>query len=360
MKILVTGGAGFIGSNLVRLLVHDKGAEVVNVDALTYAANLDSLADLKHDARHRFVRADIRDGEALGALLAEHRPDAVLHLAAESHVDRSIEGPAPFVETNVVGSFNVLEQARRYWSKLAPEAAAAFRLLAVSTDEVYGSLGPDDPPFTELTRYDPSSPYAATKAGADHLARAYHRTYGLPVILTNCSNNYGPYQFPEKLLPLMITRAVAGESLPIYGRGENVREWIYVDDHCEALWRVLEAGEPGRTYNIGGGEERRNIDLVETVCDLLEALRPAADNPQVSVSSYRELVTFVADRPGHDLRYAIDGRRISDELGWRPAETLTSGLQKTIRWYLDHPGWIERVTSGAYRDWIDTNYGHRV
>ena len=327
--LLVTGGAGFIGSNLVLSTLAATGEPVVNLDKLTYAGNPANLDSLRGDARYRFVQGDICDRALVRRLLAEHRPRALLHLAAESHVDRSIEGPAEFVQTNVVGTFALLEEARAYWSALAAPERAAFRFLHVSTDEVYGSLGPDDPAFSETTPYAPNSPYSASKAASDHLVRAYWHTYGLPVLTTNCSNNYGPHQFPEKLIPLMIHQALAGKALPVYGDGLNVRDWLYVVDHCAALRAVLERGRPGEVYNIGGGAERKNIDLVRTLCALLDDARPRAGG------SYAALITFVKDRPGHDRRYAIDSRKIQAELGWRPQESFESGLRKTVRWYLE-------------------------
>ena len=327
--LLITGGAGFIGSNLVLQTIAATGEPVLNLDKLTYAGNRDNLEGLRGDARHVFVQGDICDRALLRRLLAEHRPRALLHLAAESHVDRSIEGPAEFVQTNVVGTFALLEEARAYWSGLAAPERAAFRFLHVSTDEVYGSLGPGDPAFSEATPYAPNSPYSATKAAADHLVRAYWHTYGLPTLTTNCSNNYGPYQFPEKLIPLMIHHALAGKPLPVYGDGQNVRDWLYVLDHCAALRTVLERGRPGEVYNIGGGEEMKNIDLVKLVCALLDDARPRTGG------SYAALISFVQDRPGHDRRYAIDSRKIQRELGWRPQESFASGLKKTVRWYLE-------------------------
>ncbi len=339
---LITGGAGFIGSAVVRRLIADTADLVVNLDALTYAGNPGSLGPARHHPRHRFVKADVADPSAVRAVLDEHRPTCVIHLAAESHVDRSIDGPAVFIRTNVYGTYNLLEQTLRYWRALPSERAGAFRFVHVSTDEVFGSLGVEGL-FTEATPYDPSSPYSASKASADHLARAWHRTYGLPVMVTNCSNNYGPYQFPEKLIPLVIQKAMAGEALPVYGRGENVRDWLYVDDHASALLLVARRGQPGRTYNIGGGNERRNIEVVTRVCEILDRLRPDRAGP------YARLITFVTDRPGHDARYAIDASRIRKELGWAPAETFETGLEKTIRWYLDTPEWVAEVTSGAYR-----------
>jgi len=327
--LLVTGGAGFIGSNLVLHILAATGEPVVNLDKLTYAGNPDNLDALRGDARHTFVQGDICDRALVRRLLAEHRPRAILHLAAESHVDRSIEGPAEFVQTNVVGTFALLEEARAYWSGLDAPERAAFRFLHVSTDEVYGSLGPGDPAFSETTPYAPNSPYSASKAGSDHLVRAYWHTYGLPVLTTNCSNNYGPHQFPEKLIPLMIHHALAGKPLPVYGDGLNVRDWLYVIDHCAALLAVLERGRPGEVYNIGGGAEKRNIDLVKTLCALLDEAQPRTGG------SYAALISFVKDRPGHDRRYAIDSGKIERELGWRPRESFESGLKKTVRWYLE-------------------------
>ncbi|HVW52310.1 MAG TPA: dTDP-glucose 4,6-dehydratase [Trinickia sp.] len=352
--ILVTGGAGFIGANFVLDWLRDSDEAVLNVDKLTYAGNLRTLKSLEGDARHVFARTDICDAAALDALFAAHRPRAVVHFAAESHVDRSIHGPADFVQTNVVGTFVLLEAARRYWSTLDDAARRTFRFLHVSTDEVFGSLGATDSQFSESTPYAPNSPYSATKAGSDHLVRAYHHTYGLPTLTTNCSNNYGPYQFPEKLIPLIIANALAGKSLPVYGDGRNVRDWLYVGDHCSAIREVLARGEPGQTYNVGGWNEKTNIEVVETICDLLDVARPKA------TGSYREQITFVADRPGHDRRYAIDARKIEREVGWRPAETFETGLAKTVRWYLDNQEWVDEVASGAYRKWVETNYAKRA
>ena len=351
LMILVTGGAGFIGSNFVLdwLAAGEEG--VVNVDALTYAGNLRSLASLAGDARHRFVHADICDRPRMESLLAEHRVRAVVHFAAESHVDRSIHGPAAFVRTNVEGTCSLLEAARAYWQGLPAPERDGFRFLHVSTDEVYGSLQPGDAPFTETHPYAPNSPYAASKAGSDHLVRAWHHTYGLPVLTTNCSNNYGPYQFPEKLIPLMIVNALAGRPLPIYGDGQNVRDWLYVKDHCAAIRRVLAAGRPGETYNIGGWNEKNNLELVRELCAVLDQLKPDRQGP------YERLLSFVADRPGHDRRYAIDARKIERELGWRPAETFETGLRKTVAWYLEHSEWVSEVQSGAYREWMALQYG---
>lgn len=361
MKILITGGAGFIGSALIRQLRGRGQAEVVNVDALTYAGNPESLPGLQHDPGYRFERVDIRDREALERVFREHRPDAVMHLAAESHVDRSILGPGVFVDTNVVGTQNLLDVARAYWEELddRPDASGSsprerFRLHHISTDEVFGDLPPEAPAFTEATPYAPSSPYAASKAASDHLVRAWHRTYGLPVVITNCSNNYGPYQFPEKLIPLMILNALAGKPLPVYGDGGQIRDWLHVEDHAEALWQVLQHGKIGRTYNIGGDAERTNLQVVEALCEMLETIQPTE-----TASGYRALITSVTDRPGHDRRYAIDSRRIQHELGWRPAHTFEQGLRETVQWYLDHPEWAARVQSGAYREWIEANYGGR-
>ncbi|TCZ88621.1 dTDP-glucose 4,6-dehydratase [Lysobacter sp. N42] len=339
---LVTGGAGFIGGNFVLDAVA-RGIRVVNLDALTYAGNLDTLASLEGDARHVFVHGDIGDAALVGQLLAEHRPDAVVNFAAESHVDRSIDGPAAFVQTNVVGTLSLLEQSRDYWKSLDAPARDAFRFLHVSTDEVYGSLG-ETGKFTETTPYAPNSPYSASKAASDHLVRAFHHTYGLPVLTTNCSNNYGPYQFPEKLIPLIIARALRGEPLPVYGDGRNVRDWLYVGDHCAAIRRVLEAGQVGETYNVGGNAERENIEVVRTICHLLDARRPLADGRR-----RESLITFVADRPGHDRRYAIDASKIERELGWAPTMTFEQGIERTVDWYLDNQPWVERVLDGSYR-----------
>ena len=340
--LLVTGGAGFIGSALVRKLVRETEHRVVNVDALTYAGNLDSLAEAAGSPRHTFVRADVGDAPAMRRVLEEHRPDAVIHLAAESHVDRSIDGPGAFIQTNVVGTFALLQESLRHWRALDEPARAAFRFLHISTDEVFGSLGADGL-FTETTPYSPNSPYSASKAASDHLVRAWHHTYGLPTLTTNCSNNYGPYQFPEKLVPLMIQNALAGEPLPVYGRGENVRDWLYVDDHADALLTVLERGAPGETYNVGGHNEWKNLDVVRAICAAVDALAPDPAGPR------ERLIRFVADRPGHDLRYAIDSSRIQRELGWRPRETFETGLRKTVEWYMANQGWCARVQSGAYR-----------
>jgi dTDP-glucose 4,6-dehydratase len=353
MTILVTGGAGFIGANFVLDWLRAGDAEpAVNLDKLTYAGNLANLAPLAGDARHVFVRGDIGDAALLERLFAEHRPRAVVHFAAESHVDRSILGPAAFVQTNVVGTFALLEAARAWWQRLDGEARRAFRFLHVSTDEVYGSLGDSDPAFSETTAYAPNSPYSASKAGSDHLVRAYHHTYGLPALTTNCSNNYGPFQFPEKLIPLTIANALEGKRLPVYGDGRQVRDWLYVGDHCEAIRVALARGRPGETYNIGGGSERRNLEVVHAICDALQQERPRA-------GGYRALVEFVADRPGHDRRYAIDARKIRAELGWSPRETFDSGLAKTVRWYLGHADWVAQVKSGEYRQWLETNYSAR-
>jgi len=351
--ILITGGAGFIGANFVLDWLRGSDEPVVNVDKLTYAGNLKTLASLEGDPRHTFVRADICDRAAMDELLAKYTPRAVVHFAAESHVDRSIHGPADFVQTNVVGTFTLLEAARAYWSQLEGSARENFRFHHVSTDEVYGSLGLDDPPFTETTAYAPNSPYSASKAGSDHLVRAYFHTYGMPVLTTNCSNNYGPYHFPEKLIPLMIANALAGKSLPVYGDGLNVRDWLYVSDHCAAIRRVLEAGKVGEVYNVGGWNEKSNLEVVHTLCDLLDVLKPREQG------SYREQITFVKDRPGHDRRYAIDARKLERELNWKPAETFETGLRKTVEWYLANQDWVADVMSGAYREWVDVNYGSR-
>ena len=350
--ILVTGGAGFIGSNFVIDWLAGGGEPVVNLDKLTYAGNLENLAALEGDPRHVFVRGDIGDRELVAGLLAQHRIRAIVHFAAESHVDRSIHGPEDFIETNIVGTFRLLEAARAHWSALPAADRDAFRFLHVSTDEVYGSLAPDDPPFAETNQYQPNSPYSASKAASDHLVRGYHHTYGLPVVTTNCSNNYGPLQFPEKLIPLVIANALAGKPLPIYGDGRQVRDWLYVGDHCSAIRRVLAAGRPGEVYNIGGSSEKANIDVVRTLCGILDEQRPRADG-----TPYAEQITYVKDRPGHDRRYAIDARKIHRELGWSPAETFESGMRRTVRWYLDHQPWVANVTSGGYRDWIAKHYG---
>lgn len=349
--ILVTGGAGFIGANFVLdwLAHHDE--PVINVDKLTYAGNLENLASLQGDARHIFVQADIGDSAVIGQLLAQHQPRAVVNFAAESHVDRSIHGPEDFIQTNVVGTFRLLEAVRAYWNGLEGEAKTSFRFLHVSTDEVYGTLSLTDPAFTEENNYEPNSPYSASKAASDHLVRAWHHTYGLPVLTTNCSNNYGPLHFPEKLIPLMIVNALAGKPLPIYGDGQQIRDWLYVRDHCSAIRRVLEAGKVGETYNVGGWNEKANIDIVKTVCALLDELRPRADG-----KSYAEQITFVTDRPGHDRRYAIDARKLERELGWKPAETFETGIRKTVQWYLDHPEWVANVQSGSYRNWVQKQY----
>jgi len=352
--ILVTGGAGFIGSNFVMDWLAQSDEPVVNLDKLTYAGNLQNLAGLQDDARHVFVHGDIGDQVLVADLLLQYRPRAIVNFAAESHVDRSISGPDAFVQTNVVGTFNLLEAARAHWQQLAEAEKTAFRFLHVSTDEVYGTLAPDAPAFTETHLYAPNSPYAASKAASDHLVRAYHHTYGLPVLTTNCSNNYGPYHFPEKLIPLMIVNALAGKPLPVYGDGMQIRDWLYVMDHCSAIRQVLAGGRPGETYNIGGWNEKANIDIVRLICQLLDVLRPRQDG-----KSHAEQITHVADRPGHDRRYAIDAGKIARELGWKPQETFETGIRKTVLWYLENPGWVEHVQSGAYRDWLDMNYGNR-
>jgi dTDP-glucose 4,6-dehydratase len=349
--ILVTGGCGFIGSNFILHWFQKEDGPVLNLDKLTYAGNPRNLASLSSDPRYHLVHGDIGDRELVGKILQEHRPKAIVHFAAESHVDRSILGPDDFIQTNVLGTFSLLEQTRAYWSELAPQERDHFRFLHVSTDEVYGSLGPGDPPFTETTPYTPNSPYSASKAASDHLVRAYHHTYGLPTLTTNCSNNYGPYQFPEKLIPLMILNARHGKPLPVYGDGQNVRDWLYVVDHCEAIRQVLAHGRTGQTYNVGGWNEKKNLEIVETVCALLDKLCP--NDPVVP---HGTLLTFVKDRPGHDRRYAIDARKIERDLEWRPRETFESGIRKTIQWYLEHDEWVEDVTSGAYRQWIEKQY----
>ncbi len=352
--ILVTGGAGFIGANFVLDWIASTGEPVLNLDALTYAGNLESLKSVAGDARHVFVKGDIGDRALLDRLLGKHRPRAVIHFAAESHVDRSIHGPGAFIKTNIEGTYTLLEAVRAHWSSLAGDAKAAFRFHHVSTDEVYGSLGPGDPAFTETHTYEPNSPYSASKAASDHLVRAWHHTYGLPVLTTNCSNNYGPYHFPEKLIPLMIVNALAGKPLPVYGDGMQVRDWLYVKDHAAAIRAVLAQGRPGETYNVGGWNERPNIEIVRSICALLDEMRPDA------AGSYTRLITHVTDRPGHDRRYAIDARKIERELGWRPAETFETGIRKTVRWYLDNADWVQHVQSGSYRDWVATNYSART
>jgi dTDP-glucose 4,6-dehydratase len=352
--ILVTGGAGFIGSNFVLNWMKTSTAAVVNLDLLTYAGNPANLAPLEGKSRYTFVRGDICDQELVGSLLRKHRPRAIMHFAAESHVDRSIVSPEAFIRANVHGTFVLLEQARAYWLELDQPERAAFRFLHVSTDEVYGTLGPNDPAFSEETAYAPNSPYAASKAGSDHLARAYFHTFGLPVLTTNCSNNYGPFQFPEKLIPLMILNALEGKPLPVYGDGKNVRDWLFVEDHCAAIRAVLERGRLGETYNIGGNSEKANIDVVTAICDLVDELRPRA-----GAEPRRDLLTYVQDRPGHDRRYAIDARKITRELGWKPAEEFEGGLRKTVRWYLENGDWVSSVRTGAYRDWIAKNYAER-
>lgn len=352
--ILVTGGAGFIGGNFVLNWLANPGADgIVNVDKLTYAGNRKTLAPVESDSRHVFSQTDICDRAALDALFAKYQPRAIVHFAAESHVDRSIHGPGEFIQTNIVGTFTLLEAARAYWGGLDAGAKAAFRFLHVSTDEVFGSLGSNDPQFSETTPYAPNSPYSASKAASDHLVRAYHHTYGLPVVTTNCSNNYGPYHFPEKLIPLIIANALGGKPLPVYGDGLNVRDWLYVGDHCAAIREVLARGQLGETYNVGGWNEKTNLEVVHTLCDLLDELKPKA------TGSYRDQITFVKDRPGHDRRYAIDARKLERELGWKPAETFETGLRKTVQWYLDNQAWVQDVMSGEYRNWVATNYEER-
>lgn len=352
--ILVTGGAGFIGSNFILTLMQSTPASVVNLDILSYAGNPANLASLRGDARYAFVQGDICDGPLVASILEKHRPRAIVHFAAESHVDRSIASPEAFIRTNVQGTFTLLEQAKKYWAGLDDRSRAGFRFLHVSTDEVYGSLGKDDPPFSETTPYAPNSPYAASKASSDHLVRSYYHTFGLPTLTTNCSNNYGPYQFPEKLIPLMILNALEGKPLPVYGDGKNVRDWLFVEDHCSAIRTVLAHGRVGETYNIGGNNECTNIDVVTAICDLVDELRPDMD-----AGARRRLITYVADRPGHDRRYAIDTAKITRELGWKPEEKFESGLRKTVAWYLHHADWVTSVRTGAYRDWITKNYADR-
>lgn len=351
--ILVTGGAGFIGANFVLDWLAGSDEGVVNFDKLTYAGNLDTLASVASDSRHVFVQGDLVDQKLIAELLAEYQPRAVINFAAESHVDRSIDSPEVFIQTNVVGTFRLLEAARAYWGGLEGPAKATFRFLHVSTDEVYGALNSDAPAFQETNRYEPNSPYSASKAASDHLVRAYHHTYGLPVLTTNCSNNYGPYHFPEKLIPLVIHNALAGKQLPIYGDGQQIRDWLYVKDHCSAIRRVLGAGRPGEVYNVGGWNEKSNLEVVRTLCDILDELQPRADG-----LPYASQITFVKDRPGHDRRYAIDATKLAIELDWKPAETFESGIRKTVQWYLDNQSWVENVTSGAYQHWVGKQYGH--
>jgi dTDP-glucose 4,6-dehydratase len=348
--ILVTGGAGFIGSNFILQRMQNESASVVNLDKLTYAGNLRNIESIASNPKYEFVHGDIGDRDLVRGLLHKHQPRAIVHFAAESHVDRSIRGPEDFIRTNVDGTFALLEETRAHWSALSREEQGNFRFLHVSTDEVYGSLGDDDPPFCETTQYAPNSPYAASKAASDHLVRAYHHTYGLPTLTTNCSNNYGRFQFPEKLIPLMILNAREGKPLPVYGDGKNVRDWLYVEDHCEAIVTVLRSGRPGETYNIGGWNEKPNIEIVQTICDLVDEMTPRGG------TSRRELITFVQDRPGHDRRYAMDARKMERELGWRPKETFESGIRKTVRWYLENEEWVRDVTSGGYRQWIALHY----
>ncbi|MDD5580115.1 MAG: dTDP-glucose 4,6-dehydratase [Methylobacter sp.] len=353
--ILVTGGAGFIGANFVLDWLANSDEPVINLDMLSYAGNLENLVSLQGDKRHIFVQGDIGDFDLVSCLLTKHQPRAVVNFAAESHVDRSIHGPEEFIQTNIVGTFRLLEAVRAYWNDLGSEAKPEFCLLHVSTDEVYGSLGKGDAAFSETHRYEPNSPYSASKAASDHLVRAYHHTYGLPVMTTNCSNNYGPFHFPEKLIPLMIVNALAGKPLPVYGDGQQIRDWLYVKDHCSAIRCVLANGRLGETYNIGGWNEKPNIDIVHTVCSLLDELRPRADG-----KLYKDQISYVTDRPGHDRRYAIDARKIERELGWKPAETFESGIRKTVSWYLDNQPWVANVLSGAYRDWVAQNYESRI
>jgi dTDP-glucose 4,6-dehydratase len=354
MTLLVTGGAGFIGANFVLDWLAASGENVINLDKLTYAGNPETLASLQGDARHQLVQGDIGDAALVSRLLAEHKPRAVVNFAAESHVDRSIHGPGDFIETNIVGTFHLLESVRGYWTDLPEADKTAFRFLHVSTDEVYGSLAKGDPAFSETHRYEPNSPYSASKAASDHLVRAWHHTYGLPVLTTNCSNNYGPYHFPEKLIPLMIVNALAGKPLPVYGDGMQIRDWLYVKDHCSAIRRVLEAGRLGEVYNVGGWNEKPNIEIVKTICHLLDEMRPKGDG-----TSYASQITYVTDRPGHDRRYAIDARKLEAELVWKPAETFDTGIRKTVEWYLANPDWVAHVQSGAYRDWVSKNYAER-
>ena len=353
--ILVTGGAGFIGSNFVLDWLAQTDEPLVNLDKLTYAGNQQNFASVEADKRHTFVQGDIADSALVERLLREYRPRAIVNFAAESHVDRSIHGPEDFIQTNIMGTFRLLEAVRAHWGALPAAEKSGFRFLHVSTDEVYGSLAKTDPAFTEQHRYEPNSPYSASKAASDHLVRAYHHTYGLPVLTTNCSNNYGPYHFPEKLIPLMIVNALAGKNLPVYGDGMQIRDWLYVKDHCSAIRRVLEGGRLGEVYNVGGWNEKPNIEIVNTICALLDDFRPKADG-----TAYNNQITYVTDRPGHDRRYAIDARKIETELGWKPAETFDTGIRKTVQWYLENPDWVSSVQSGAYRDWVQTHYSDRA
>jgi len=349
--IFVTGGAGFIGSNFVLDWLCRGDDPVINLDKLTYAGNLENLSSLQGNARHTFIRGDIGDANLVASLLNEHKPRAVINFAAESHVDRSIHGPEDFIQTNIIGVYHLLESVRAYWSGLSNEAKRSFRFLHVSTDEVYGSLEKGEPAFSESRRYEPNSPYSASKAAGDHLVRAYHHTYGVPVLTTNCSNNYGPYQFPEKLIPLVIHNALTGKPLPIYGDGQQIRDWLYVIDHCNAIHRVLEAGKPGETYNIGGWNERTNLEVVHIICNILDELQPRTDG-----QAYKAQITFVTDRPCHDRRYAIDATKLERELGWKPSETFETGIRKTVRWYLENENWVRNVTSGNYRKWVEKQY----
>ena len=353
--VLVTGGAGFIGANFLHRLAVSPDVRIVNLDKLTYAGNLESVEALRSREHYSFLAGDIGDRARVAELLARWQPAAIVNFAAESHVDRSIHGPEDFIQTNIVGTFHLLEEVRGFWAELPGELKQTFRFLHVSTDEVYGSLGPKDPAFSETTPYAPNSPYSASKAASDHLVRAYHHTYGLPTLTTNCSNNYGPYQFPEKLIPLMISNALAGKPLPVYGDGLNVRDWLFVGDHCAAIQEVLARGRPGETYNIGGRSEMANIDVVKTICRLLDELHP--NSP---VTPHEKLITYVKDRPGHDRRYAIDSSKIERELGWKPVETFESGIRKTVQWYLSNQQWVDNVTSGEYRKWVELNYGERA
>jgi len=357
--ILVTGGAGFIGANFVLDWVAQGAEGVINLDKLTYAGNLENLASLQGNEQHIFVHGDIGDSALIQRLLAEYQPRAIINFAAESHVDRSIHSPEDFIQTNIVGTFRLLEATRAYWSALPADNKSAFRFLHVSTDEVYGSLAKVEPAFSETHTYEPNSPYSASKAASDHLVRSYHHTYGLPVLTTNCSNNYGPYHFPEKLIPLMIVNALAGKPLPVYGDGQQIRDWLYVKDHCSAIRRVLEAGRPGEVYNVGGWNEKANLEIVHTVCDLLDELSPPATH-NLPLTTYRSLITYVTDRPGHDRRYAIDARKLERELGWKPAETFDTGIRKTVQWYLDNQGWVKNVLSGSYKQWVEKNYAERA
>lgn len=354
MKFIITGGAGFIGSAVIRHIINNTNDSVVNIDKLTYAGNLESLASISDNSRYHFIQADICDATTIATIFKQHQPDAIMHLAAESHVDRSIDGPSEFIQTNIIGTYTLLEAARHYWNQLAPEKKSTFRFHHISTDEVYGDLESTTDLFTETTPYAPSSPYSASKASSDHLVRAWQRTYGLPTMVTNCSNNYGPFHYPEKLIPLIILNALEGKPLPVYGNGQQIRDWLYVEDHARALYKVVTEGQIGETYNIGGHNEKANIDVVTTICDILDQRVPNKPN---NIERYRDLITYVTDRPGHDLRYAIDATKIKNELNWVPEETFETGLRKTVEWYLNNSAWVEHIKNGSYQEWMHQHYG---